>query len=224
MHLFCFFFFWNLKINSAQLLRIALFVSQMEQKRSIFQRIGGSVIFTNWTKVYFGWSTVFIDIKSIPSKKKKKKAYSETRLLRTLKGNEKRYVLTKVRSIQNAILLTGRTGSTCSRHNLPRKMLQVRPECRSLLAFRTVKSLFRALWTWKRAGKLKSKVKGWLACSWSEKKNRRKGKKVLLQGKLVRNIQFCATFCTSYPKKNVHVFRLAMFVIDGENVITECTY
>ena len=41
--------------------------------------------------------------------------YSETRLLRTLKGNEKRYVVTKVRSIQNAIFLTGRTGSTCSR-------------------------------------------------------------------------------------------------------------
>ena len=58
-----------------------------------------------------------------------------------------------------------------------------------------------------------------------KKKNRRKGKKALRQGKLVRNIRFCATFCTSYPKKkNVHVFRLAMFVIDGENVITECTY
>ena len=41
--------------------------------------------------------------------------YRETRLLRTLKGNEKRYVVTKVRSIQNAIFLTGRTGSTCSR-------------------------------------------------------------------------------------------------------------
>ena len=41
--------------------------------------------------------------------------YSETRLLRTLKGNEKRYVVTKVRSMQNAIFLTGRTGFTCSR-------------------------------------------------------------------------------------------------------------
>ena len=40
--------------------------------------------------------------------------YSETRLLRTLKRNEKRYVLT-VRFIQNVIFLTGRTGSTCSR-------------------------------------------------------------------------------------------------------------
>ena len=42
-------------------------------------------------------------------------SYSETQLLRTLKGNEKRYVLTKVLSIQNAIFLTGRIGSTCSR-------------------------------------------------------------------------------------------------------------
>ena len=40
--------------------------------------------------------------------------YSETRLLRTLRGNEKRYVVTKVRSIQNAIFLPGRTSSTCS--------------------------------------------------------------------------------------------------------------
>ena len=43
------------------------------------------------------------------------RSYSETRLLLTLKGNEKRYVVTKVRSIQNANFLTGRTGSTCSR-------------------------------------------------------------------------------------------------------------
>ena len=56
------------------------------------------------------------------------------------------------------------------------------------------------------------------------KKNQRKGKKVLLEGKLVRNIRFCATFCTCYSKKNVHVFRLAMSVIDVESVITECTY
>ena len=34
-----------------------------------------------------------------------------------------------------------------------------------------------------------------------KKKNQREGKKVLLEGKLVRNIRFCATFCTSYPKK-----------------------
>ena len=33
------------------------------------------------------------------------------------------------------------------------------------------------------------------------KQNQRKGKKVLLEGKLVRNIRFCAMFCTSYPKK-----------------------
>ena len=55
------------------------------------------------------------------------------------------------------------------------------------------------------------------------KKKQRKGKKVLLDGKLVCNIRCCAMFCTSYPK-NVHVFRLAMPMIDGENVITESTY
>ena len=54
---------------------------------------------------------------------------------------KKRYALTKVRSIQNAIFLTGRTGSTCSHDNLPRKMLQVRPECRSLLAFQGIVNL-----------------------------------------------------------------------------------
>ena len=58
---------------------------------------------------------------------------------------------------------------------------------------------------------------GWHARD-HKKQNQRKGKKVLLEGKLVRNIQCCATFCTSYTKK------LAMSVIDGENVTTECTY
>ena len=33
------------------------------------------------------------------------------------------------------------------------------------------------------------------------KKEPKKEQKVLLEGKLVRNIRFCATFCTSYPKK-----------------------
>ena len=33
-----------------------------------------------------------------------------------------------------------------------------------------------------------------------KKKNQRKGKKVLLEGNLVCNNRFCATFCTSYPK------------------------
>ena len=49
-------------------------------------------------------------------------------------------------------------------NDLPRKMLLC-PECRSLLTFRTVKSPFRASWAWKRAGKLKSKLKdsGWQA-------------------------------------------------------------
>ena len=102
---------------------------------------------------------------------------SETRLLRTLKRNEKRYVLTKVRSIQNAISSLAGPVPRVHANNLTRKML-LRPECRSLLAhaFRAVKSPFIALWTWKRAGKLKSKLKGWMTCLWAEKKNKRKGK------------------------------------------------
>ena len=68
--------------------------------------------------------------------------YSETRLLRTLKGNEKRYVLTKVRSIQNAILLTGRTGSTCSRERSATE--NASPPWMSFIThFHTVKSPFR---------------------------------------------------------------------------------
>ena len=61
-------------------------------------------------------------------------------------------------------------------NDLPRKML-LRRECCSFLAFRTVKSPFRTSWTWKRVGILKSKLKSWTKCSWSEKKNQRNGKK-----------------------------------------------
>ena len=49
-------------------------------------------------------------------------------------------------------------------------------------------------WNWKV---------GWHARD-QKKKNQRKpkiGQKSALGGKLVRNIRFCATFCTSYPKK-----------------------
>ena len=67
---------------------------------------------------------------------------SETRLLRTLKGNEKRYVLNKVRSIQNAISSLAGPVPRVQANDLPRKTL-LRPECRSLLAFRAVKLPFR---------------------------------------------------------------------------------
>ena len=117
----------------------------------------------------------------------------------------KRYVVTEVRSIQNAIFSLAKPIPHVHANDLPRKML-LRPECRSLFAFRTVKSPFRASWAWKCAGKLKSKLKGSMTCSWSEKEPK-KGQKVLLdlEGKLVRNIRFCATFCTSYPKKKCTV-------------------
>ena len=130
-----------------------------------------------------------------------KSHYSETRLLRTLKGNEKRYVVTKVRSIQNVIFLTGRTGSTCSCErsatedaspvlNVVHYSLFVR--WNRLSGHRELENVPG---NWNRNWKV-----GWHARD-QKKKNQRKGKKVLLEGKLVRNIRFCATFCTSYPKK-----------------------
>ena len=126
---------------------------------------------------------------------------SETRLLRTLKGNEKTYVVTKVRSTHNAIFLTCRAGSTCSRErsatedafsvlNVVHYSLFVRwnrlsghRELENVPEFEIETQLFVDM----------------LVIRW--KLNQRKGKRVLLEGKLVRNIRFCATFCTSYPKK-----------------------
>ena len=139
--------------------------------------------------------------------------YSETRLLRTLKGNEKRYVLTKVRSIQNAIFLTGRTSSLVHANDLPRKML-LRPVRRSLLAFRTVKSPLRASWTWKRAGKLKSKLKGWMTCSWSEKRTKERAKKCswrenwyVISDFVPRLVRLIRKKCTSFPIGDVRDWR-----------------
>ena len=127
--------------------------------------------------------------------------YSETRLLRTLKGNEKRYAVTKVRSIQNAILLTGMTGSTCSRERSatedasPFWMSFITRFSYGEIAFRGIVNLETC-----REVNLKTE-RQWKTCSWSEKRSQRKGKKVLLEDKLVRNIRLCATFCTSYAKK-----------------------
>ena len=109
--------------------------------------------------------------------------YSETRLIRTLKGNEKIYVLTNVRSIQNAISSPAGPVPRVHANDLPRKIL-LRPECRSILAFRAVKSSFMVLWIWKRAGKLKSKLKGSMTGLWSEKKEHKKGQKSAPGGKI----------------------------------------
>ena len=89
---------------------------------------------------------------------------------------KKKYVLTKVRSIQNAIFLNGRTGSTCSGERSATE--NASPSGMSLITrFSWGEIAFRASWTWKRAGKLKSKLKGWLTCSWLEKKEQKKGQK-----------------------------------------------
>ena len=131
--------------------------------------------------------------------------YSETRLLRTLKGNEKRYILTKVRSIQNAIFLTGRTSSTCSRER------SATEECFSVL-YVVHYSLF-VRWNRLSGHRELENVPGNWNRNWKgewhardQKKEPKKEQKVLLEGKLARNIWFCATFFTSYPKKKMNMF------------------
>ena len=106
--------------------------------------------------------------------------YSETQLLRTIKGNEKMYVLTKVRSIQNAIFLTGRTGSTCSRERS-----DTEDASSSWMSFITCFSnceiAFQGIVNLKTCWQIEIETeRQWMTCSWSEKKNQRKGKKVLL--------------------------------------------
>ena len=83
----------------------------------------------------------------------------------------------------------------------------LRPECRWLFAFRTVKSLFRASWTWKRAGKLKSKLKGWMTCSWSEKKRTKERAKkcsswenwYVISDFVPRSVRLIRKKCTCFP-------------------------
>ena len=116
-------------------------------------------------------------------------------------GKWKRYVVTKVRSIQNPILLTGMTGSTCWRERSatedasPFWMSFITRFSYSEIAFRGIVNLKTC-----REVEIKTERK-WNTCSWSKKKEPKKWQKVLLEGKLVRNIRFCATFCTYYPKK-----------------------
>ena len=113
---------------------------------------------------------------------------------------KKRYVLTKVRSIQNTTFLTGRTGSTCSRERSATE--DASPSWVSFITrFSCGEIAFHGIVNLKTCRKLKSKLKGWMTCLWSEKKEQKKGQRVLLEGKLVRNIRFCAAFRTSYPKK-----------------------
>ena len=127
------------------------------------------------------------------------KTYSETRLLRTLMGNENRCVLTKVRSIQNAIFLTGRTGSTCSRERSATE--DASPYW---MSFITRFSDARWLLSWHcelenvREIEIETETDDMLVI---RKKEQKKGQNVLLEGKLVCNIRFCAAFCTSYQKK-----------------------
>ena len=103
--------------------------------------------------------------------------YSETRLLRTLKGNEKRYVVTKVCSIQNAILLTGRTGSTCSRERSATE--DASPSWMSFITrFSYGEIAFQCIVNLKTCREVEIETeRRWKKCSWSEKKSQRKAKK-----------------------------------------------
>ena len=127
---------------------------------------------------------------------------SETRLLRTLKGNEKRYVVTKVCSIQSAIFLTGRTGSTCSRERSATE--DASPSWMSfIIRFSYGEIAFQGIVNVKTCREIEIETERLddMLVIRKKKKEPKKGQKVLLEGKLVRNIRFCATFCTSYPKK-----------------------
>ena len=114
-------------------------------------------------------------------------------------GDGKTDVLTKVRSIQNAIFPTGRigSGSTCSREqsamedSSPSWMLFITRFSYCEIAFQGSVSLK----TCREIEIETERLDDMLVF------NQRKGKKVLLEGKLVRNIRYCATFCTSYSKK-----------------------
>ena len=132
--------------------------------------------------------------------------YSETRLLHTLKGNEKRYVLTKVHSIQNAIFLTDRAGSSCSRKRSatedasPSWMSFITRFSYGEIAFQGIVNLktFREI-------EIETEKFGWHACD--QKRRTKERGKMLLEGTLVRNIRFiCHVLyvlsekkCTCFP-------------------------
>ena len=83
----------------------------------------------------------------------------------------------------------------------------LRPECRSLFAFRTVKSPFRASWTWKRARKLKSKLKGWMI---RKKRTKERAKKCcsrenwnVISDFVPRSVRLIRKKCTCFPVGDV---------------------
>ena len=138
-------------------------------------------------------------------------------------GKWKRYEVTKVSSIQNAIFFTGRTGSTCSHVrsstedafsvlNVVHYSLFVRwnhlsghRELENVPEFEIETELFDdMLMIWKK---------------WTKERA-----KSALGGKIGTKYPILCLVLYVLSEKNEHVFRLAMFVIDGENVITECTY
>ena len=103
--------------------------------------------------------------------------YIETRLICTLMGNEKRYVLTKVRSIQKAIFLTGRTGSTCSRERSATE--DASPSWMSFITrFSYGEIAFQGTVSLKTCWEIEIETeRQWVTCSWSEKRAKERAKK-----------------------------------------------
>ena len=136
--------------------------------------------------------------------------------------NEKRYVITIVRFIQNAIFLTGRARSTCSR-----KRSATEDASPSWMLFITHFSYceitFQGIVNLKTCREIEIETERLDDMLVIRKKEAKKGQKVLLEGNWYVISDFVPR-SVRLIRKNVHVFRLAMSVIDGENVITECTY
>ena len=175
--------------------------------------------------------------------KRKRGLNSETRLLRTLKGNEDRYVVTKVRSIKNTIFLTGRTDSTCSRERSATE--DASPYWMSFITrFSYGEITFQGIVNLKTCREIEIETERLETCdSWlllcsrhfhpferlddmlviRKKRTKERAKKCSWR----ENWYVISDFVPRSVRliqKNVHVFRMAMSVIDGENVITKCTY
>ena len=149
--------------------------------------------------------------------------YGETRLLRTLKGNEKKYVVTKVRSIQNAIFLTGRTGTTCSRQWSATE--EASPSWMSLIIrFSYSEIAFQGIVNLKTCRKIEIETERLDDMLVIRKKRTKERAKECCSRENWYVISDLCHVLYVLSEKNVRVFLLAMSVIDGENVITECTY
>ena len=117
--------------------------------------------------------------------------------------------------MQKAISLTGRTGSTCSRERYATE--DASPSWMSFITrFSYGEIAFEGIVSLKTCWKIEIETeRQWVTCSWSEKKNQRMapGGKIGTQYPILCHVMYVLS------EKNVHAFRLAMSVIDGEKVM-----